>query len=594
MRILYVWLQWLITGWFVALALACAVIVPPFENPDEAPHFLYAHYLQAHGALPRIATLDEINNASAPAARWAVQNHHPPLYYALAALIISPLARDDPDSVLTTNPLIGRFGVQNQRALWLADASASPAGTRGALLALRLANVALGAAVLWLVHAAARLAFAPSGGALPLLAMFLAASSPAFILVCASASNDPLLILWFALGGWGLLLAWRRRALSAGLAALLATATVGAALTKLTGLALGLVIAGGLALGALRGCLGWRAPLGWALLAAAALLLGAGWWYARNAALYGDPFALAATQAVWQRPAPLALAEWPAELARIWQTLWVPAGLGNRLLPHPAWLLWAAAALVAAGGVGLLRALRRAPQDARALAAWCAGVCVVALAVVLWGTQRVDVSYGRLLFPAMVAFWPLLAFGLRGAGRWTALLAAPLALACLLMPLAYLPQAYPPLLRWQQLPADIQAFGWQTGALAGETFVPDGFVLEGARVGHKGQRVEVFFRGAQPANAAFSLALVDLADPAAPARLSDIVQYPANTRTDTLALGQLYSAIFYLPPAAAPPSDAAVITLQVVSLAGDYTSLPMRAPDGSVHKTLTIPLPPAP
>jgi hypothetical protein len=595
MRVAHIRLQWLITGWFVALALACAAVVPPFENPDEAPHFLYAHYLQQHGALPRIATLDEINNASTPAVRWAVQNHHPPLYYALAALVISPFSRSDLDSVLTTNPLIGRFGVQNQWALWLADASAGPAGTRGALLALRLVNIALGAAVLWLVHAAARLAFAPGGGALPLLAMFLAASSPAFILVCASASNDPLLILCFALGGWGCLIAWRRQALSPGVAALLAAAVVGAALTKLTGLALGVALAGGLLLGARLGRLTWQAALGWVLLAAVALLLGAGWWYARNQALYGDPFALAATQNVWQRPALLSLAEWPTELARIWHTLWVPAGLGNRLLPHPSWLLAAAAALALVAACGALRVLRCAPRDVQALAAWCAGVCALALAVVVWGTLRVDVSYGRLLFPAAVAFWPLAAYGLWGAaGRWAGLLAVPLALACLLMPLVYLPQAYPPLLRWQQAPADLLAFGWQTGSPTEGGFVPDGFVIEGARVRDRGQRVEVFFRGAQHANAAFSVALVDLADAAAPVRLSDLVQYPANTRTDTLVPGQLYSAIFHLPQPAAAPSDTAVLTLQVVSLAGEYASIALGAPDGSTHKTLTIPLPPAP
>ncbi|MEK7278620.1 MAG: hypothetical protein AAB427_14805, partial [Chloroflexota bacterium] len=66
---------------FVALAIAYGFANPPFEAADEIRHFRYVRFLALNHTLPPVSA-----EASAE-----LQAHHPPLYYALAALISAPV-----------------------------------------------------------------------------------------------------------------------------------------------------------------------------------------------------------------------------------------------------------------------------------------------------------------------------------------------------------------------------------------------------------------------------------------------------------------------------------------------------------------------
>jgi len=66
---------------YVILALAYGFANPPFEATDEIRHFRYVRYLVLNRTLPPV---------SADASK-ELQAHHPPLYYALAALITAPV-----------------------------------------------------------------------------------------------------------------------------------------------------------------------------------------------------------------------------------------------------------------------------------------------------------------------------------------------------------------------------------------------------------------------------------------------------------------------------------------------------------------------
>ncbi|MEK7786262.1 MAG: hypothetical protein AAB658_12695, partial [Chloroflexota bacterium] len=82
----------------MALALSYSFANPPFEAVDEIRHFHYVRYLTLNQALPPV---------SAESSR-ELQAHHPPLYYALAALITAPVQSEaGPDYTPPLNPFWG-------------------------------------------------------------------------------------------------------------------------------------------------------------------------------------------------------------------------------------------------------------------------------------------------------------------------------------------------------------------------------------------------------------------------------------------------------------------------------------------------------
>src|SRR5512140_3362381 len=72
---------------FVVLALIYSFTVPLFEGPDEIWHYAFANHLASGGGLP-------VFDMNQPAT-FLRNGAHPPLYYALIAVLIAPIDRAD-------------------------------------------------------------------------------------------------------------------------------------------------------------------------------------------------------------------------------------------------------------------------------------------------------------------------------------------------------------------------------------------------------------------------------------------------------------------------------------------------------------------
>lgn len=200
--------------------------------PDEAAHVGYVRLLAEQRRLPlRTDTTDHTYE-------W----HQPPLYYLTAAL-------------------------------------AWPAGPRG----VRLLGVLTGAATLTLLYLGGCLLWRRSEAPACLMVV-LAAGLPMRQAVCASVGNDAATEFWFTAGAVALLMA-ARAGLTPRWGVICGAAVAVATLTKASGLLLTapLLATAAVAVGPTR-----RQRLIWLSCAVAAMAVGSGWWFARNARLYGD------------------------------------------------------------------------------------------------------------------------------------------------------------------------------------------------------------------------------------------------------------------------------------------------------------------
>ncbi|HLZ09144.1 MAG TPA: hypothetical protein VKT80_11185, partial [Chloroflexota bacterium] len=126
---------------YVVIALSYVVTVPVWEEVDEAGHFAYIKYLRDHHDLP-----------FQPAdAQQLVLSHwfHPPLYYALGALVTAGIDISDFPQVARPNPHFewvqgGSPGGWNVY-LPVENSRFPPRGTVLAVYLLRLLSVAMGA-----------------------------------------------------------------------------------------------------------------------------------------------------------------------------------------------------------------------------------------------------------------------------------------------------------------------------------------------------------------------------------------------------------------------------------------------------------------
>ena len=82
---------------FAILSALTSILVPLFEGPDEDDHFRYTKYIADHRALP--VQLFQQGGGEAGHQGW-----QPPLYYGLAALVISPVDTSDYLERLQRNP----------------------------------------------------------------------------------------------------------------------------------------------------------------------------------------------------------------------------------------------------------------------------------------------------------------------------------------------------------------------------------------------------------------------------------------------------------------------------------------------------------
>lgn len=418
---------------FLALGTVYSIVTPLFESPDEVWHYEYVRWLvEGHG----LARPDEVGSAP-----WHQEGSQPPLYYLVAAAVTRSIPTDNAAAVIRYNPhaAMGEgLSAGNKNVMVHGAADAWP--WQGVVFAghmARFLSLLFGAVTVLATYATAVTIF-PRSPALAALAAGLVAFDPQFLFITSSVSNIGLVTAASAAGVWlsvrlvaryavptapegtspaGGPRMWELLLLGAlaGIAAL--TQLSGLALTGLAGLAL-LIVA-------------WRRRtpfltlVRWGAIMAAALLVVAGWWYARNLVLYRDPLGLQAMFDVLPKRATAPkLSELLARAEGVWRSMWAVFGWFNVLADQRVYALYSTLSVAGLAGIVLARPVRRLARSRRPgpreaiwqrllllglLALW---VLVMLLAVLKWTQMRYP--QGRLLFPALSSAAVLLAFGLTG------------------------------------------------------------------------------------------------------------------------------------------------------------------------------------
>lgn len=391
---------------FALLGFLYSAVTPIYEAPDEVWHDAYVRWVARGNGLP---PLDEDRSG---AYQEAAQ---PPLYYLVAAAVRRFFPDDDLPALMWHNPF---FGYQaggtvndNKNMLIHTDQERFPwTGAARAIHVTRLVSLFFG---LVTVAATGLLAQEAAGddrrGGLPLQAAALVALTPQFLFISGIVSNDSAAAATSTLSLWMTARILRRgvsprRALLLGLLVGLATLTKTSTLLLLPLALAALLLAPNRSAGLLSRVLGALLMLG----SAAAV---SGWWYGRNALLYGDPLGISRhIQTPWGRQTPASLATLLGEMPRLYRSFWGAFGWGH--VEYPTWIYAALGGLVVLALVGWGRALfrRSLPASPRVLllaALWCAAIF---LALLQW-MRQVEAPHGRLLFPAIGAWALLMAAG---------------------------------------------------------------------------------------------------------------------------------------------------------------------------------------
>lgn len=437
---------------------------PAFEAPDEPGHFLYARQLLETGRLP------VIQGTAVPAGLpdWQAESmgHHPPLYYLALAAIQRLAGMPDLSATLDRRPTPraalgagashdevreriasaeGAEGDGSHVLLWIHgyDEVAPVSAEMRTFRLLRGFSVLCGLFAVALAYVLAR-QLAPGRPALAAGAALTLACWPQWSFVHGVLDNGNLAtpLAYGVLVVLGRMLVKRHAGVPLGL--LLGLVVGCALLTKLTAL-FSLVLVGGVyAFGFWK----WReqrAALARSALACLALTLAlAGWYYARNLSLYGEPLASAAHRAAYAsslipegRLQAYFFGRFPGEA---WRSLVGSFGWGG--VQAPTALVWGLAVLSVLGLSAWFGPARRVVES-RAVAwlLWAAALLGLA------GLVRYNLVFrqpqGRYLFASFGPWIVLVVTGWLGwasllskaARVWTFglyLVALPLAAFCLL------------------------------------------------------------------------------------------------------------------------------------------------------------------
>lgn len=399
---------------FLAIYLLLGVIYsissPILEAPDEMWHYPYVRYVAEKRRLPPWDTGSLVSHESS----------QPPLYYAAAALATAWVDPSDLEALLQrSNPYWGYPAagtVNDNKNLFLhTDAETFPwSGTALAVHVARLVNLIFGALTVTGVYLLVSDIF-PQRSGLIASATALVAFNPQFLFISAAVNNDVAASAFSTVALW-LLVRGLQRGYTLRLSVALGLVIGLAILSKVSALAL-------LPLAALAMAFaGWRTRR-WARVCRAGLIVllvtaaVAGWWYARNAILYDDPFGVKTHfETWWAHEEPLSPAEMWARLPAVERSFWAAFGWGNVRLPMTFYVtLWILARLAVVGlalwVVQAWKSGRRPGTRAWSLALLALWSVTVFVALLRW-MQLVEAALGRLLFPAVGAIAILLTWGL--------------------------------------------------------------------------------------------------------------------------------------------------------------------------------------
>lgn len=407
---------------FLLLATLYSIVTPIFEAGDEIWHYPFVQHLATGHSLP----------VQDPAVKtlWEQEGGQPPLYYALGAIITSWIDTRDLADRLWTNPH-AKIGIPlvlgNKNLIVHTNAEDFPwHGTTLAVHLLRFFSILLSAESVALTYQLAR--ELKTDRRLATVAAALVAFNPMFLFISASVNNDNLAVLLATLA---LVLLVRLVARPASLRdfVILGIVLGLGALTKIGNA--GLFLLAGLGFLYLL----WRAwrshehararrILVSSVTCAAVVLLIAGWWYARNWILYGDPLAFNVWVAVaGGRPIPATLALLVGEVEGFLISFWGNFGGVNIIAPGWVYLILNGLALLAVLGLVLGMVRRTLPSLLAIPALW---VVLIIVSLIRW-TWLTLASQGRLVFPAIAAIAVLFAFGIDqiASGEWRMASRAP-------------------------------------------------------------------------------------------------------------------------------------------------------------------------
>lgn len=393
---------------FALLATTYSVVVPLFEGPDEDDHFRYAKYLADYRTLP--VQLFQAGGGDAGHQGW-----QPPLFYALAALVISPVDTSDYERRLQRNPaaaLTGDRACCGRNLYFHLDAENFP--FQRTTLAAHLARgvtILFGLGTVAALYALTLVLF-PQRHYLALAVTATATLNPSFLYASALVSNDVPLVAFCTLAFWAMAKIltgawdanWKTFAVLGVFAAL-------GIITKTTALGLipfGLVVVIFVAWRERRRAPSSRGslrPLFSFLIAFSIPIFFTGWYFLRNQTLYGDPLAykLVAASALPPRDAPLTIPELlQINLPWLWQTFWGGPTPGD--FPQALLSLFLIAFAIAAGGMAfyVLRAWRELGSARLLMLGILFGWLVfIFLAQLQFIRTASGTDQGRYLFPAI-------------------------------------------------------------------------------------------------------------------------------------------------------------------------------------------------
>lgn len=459
------------------LSLIYNLASPIFEPPDEATHFRYVKYLLDHKALPAVIAGPDRDEV------WGL--HQPPLYFLLSAALASPFELVAPNDFLARNPHVNLGFAQkpgNKNYYLHTEAEAFPyRGFPLLIRYLRLFSTLCGTITLGFVYLIGLEVF-NGQKSLALLPPAFMTLQPEFVFINAEIANEPLNILLMAAGVWGCI-----RLIKDGPSTKLALFLGGVAgliaLTKMTGLALILLIVIAMLIAALKGHSARKLWLLGVIVVIVLLAIG-GWWYMRNVFLYGDPWQAGMYHDFYgevQRA--LTFADWYDGIKAGEVSFWATFGWFNIVVPE--WIYTFYKILVRVGLAGLLVFLIRwlfyrrstdepekgegisplLPYPPAPLLPLLASPLVSSLILARLIATEEGIQ-GRQLLPMLPALALLIVIGYRALlpGRWFHLAAIGVGVfmagLTISMPFLYIAPAYakPKQLAREQLPADMVPF----------------------------------------------------------------------------------------------------------------------------------------
>jgi 4-amino-4-deoxy-L-arabinose transferase-like glycosyltransferase len=476
----------LILAAFFVLGIVYNVATPLFEKPDEIWHYPYVKYLADGQGLP-------VQNLERAQPLMRQESTQPPLYYVTAALATFWIEDDDWQDLVWLNPFWGYNapGTVNDNKNRVLHTDRERLPYRGAVLAIRtarLVSVAWGAITVLATYLMALELF-PKRPSFAAGAAALVAFNPQFIFIASAVSNDSTVSALCTLALW-LMLRLVRRGVSMTKSqipnpngdwvlgirywALLGLVLGLALLTKASALALLPVVVVAIAITS------WSRGSGWTFLKVCLIVFGvaaivAGWWYALNWRLHGDPLGLQVHQAIVGPGRPkLTLAELVHEFSQIELSFWAAFGWGN--VHAHSWIYTVLRVAGRLGALGLFIMVIRSrvkftdvslrAKQSNPLLSWgllrrsaprndtCQGLALLLLwsllvfvALLRW-LQWIFAPSGRHLFPAVSSVTILLLLGLlqlipsRLQDKATALLAGAMFVFAFICPQAYIAPAY--------------------------------------------------------------------------------------------------------------------------------------------------------